>query len=234
MTKSTTGYPYFMSPDQQEVVRSLLRIEDNQELLYLDASLRGFLFSMRYEEQLRENAPNPKDAKRWLEGLVGSARKLAGLLKRYDKAGYFLSTHPHEFQRTDDQGVYDPDASNAGRLEKLSEFVAQIEQVANRSEDLLKNEGAFRSFFDLPQKDQIGRSFVTSMLWPALFTIWEAYGRRVGYTINGPLETFVHTIHDAAGLPEPNANTLRDSIRDWNSGGERPDFAWLVSWRTAD
>jgi hypothetical protein len=58
-------------------------------------------------------------------------------------------------------------------------------------------------------------------IWEPAMRAWERLGKRVAYSEGGPIVTLISMLHLAVGIEPPNANAIRQAVRDYQRGGAR-------------
>lgn len=146
----------------------------------------------------------------------------------------FHDTPGQYLQEPDRQGLAKTIECSDEAIERAARFLNELDVLARNANFLEKNDEKLRRGALLPLANYTKRHIVGLTLWKTLFHLWEAAGKAVAESEQGPLFRFVTYVHSCVDLPEPKSDTLGDAVKKWKEG-ERQLFngvppPWQIGW----
>lgn len=135
-------------------------------------------------------------AKKQLEVIRSTSRKLAALLNKEPLAAVLLSGDRLPVTIGPDGriiGGSDAQWEAYGAAPRM--LAQQLEIVDATARRFLEDDDSFRGTHGLPSAKRSSAEAATLVLWPYLFRIWERAGRKLAYTVDGPLHRFLNFVH---------------------------------------
>ncbi len=203
-----------MTPDRLAEFQRLLRIEDSAFAARTWEVIKYVAAQVRSIERARKVVPDAQKAKKQLAVISSTSRKLAALLNNEPLADVLLSGDRLPVTIGPDGKIVDASDAQWEAYAAAPRILAkQLEIIGATARRFLEDDESFRGTHGLPRAKQSSAEAATLVLWPHLFRIWERAGRKLAYTVDGPLHRFLNFVHREFGLARPSSSTLRDAIR---------------------
>jgi len=158
----------------------------------------------------RRKATNARLVKNELEQALRSAIILRQFYAHRAALTNYLMTKTDRYATLEDIRALNDDVKS---------FKSTLAKISAKAKLILDDDLLFRQVLSFPPSEQASRSSVAVLVWPTVFEVWEAAGRHLAKTPQGPLHRFLKLVHAVARLPEPSARTMRDAVDAWKSGG---------------
>jgi len=206
--------------EQIEKLRVMLDLETEDEAVLFASLISGSFHVYLHEVEQRRKIPDVRKAKRQLAQIATRSEDLARLLEEHPISEKLVRRRARSFE---EWLAGNKDASgdvNIGRLreedrEELSKLINGLKVVSEVASFYLSSDEHFRDAVQLPRLKDAEKSAVVAHFWPKLFITWTQAGKALAGTPNGPLHKFVSLVHQACGLSDVSASTLRDAVAEW-------------------
>ena len=151
-----------------------------------------------------------------------AARKLANVL-RQDPVSYYhhyvdccLRKMEEEAQKPID--LLQPDFRAIER--KWATFVDILDWLEAETNSLV-DDPAYLEKVSGARPTRGNKSRERFYIWEPIFDLWQASGRKVGFSPNGPLMRILNTVHAGLDIPAPSPASVHQAIRDFQKGQDK-------------
>jgi hypothetical protein len=198
--------------------------------LLVSASYCGYL----YEVEQRHKISSTKTAKRQLTSIAKKSIALAGMLEEHPISERLVRRPAKNFEKwleenskfESDDGVIQIWRLQEEDHRRLNDLIEGLKIVSEIATYYLDNDEQFRDAVHLPRREDEEKTAVRVHFWPSLFIIWRQAGKSVAGGENGPLHRFISLVHQACGLANVSASTLRDAVSEWNQRRAKMEAEW--------